>query len=922
MRLASLAERNPRRPRDRRARPWTGWLAAALPLLVLAACAGAQTPRPRPREVPSRFADPPLPAPPLEVPPAKRVYPPPTEPRAVASGVLARFELDAPETSPFVLHGTVPLPRGVFPPEDGRSPFAVVSHGPDRTLVPAQVEIVSRYPTGEADVVEILARVELGGTDGPGRRVYFDLVEAPDDLNAPEFALHESVARLFEPDESAPFLLRSTDVFGNVYVFDLRGRPGGAGVGAARVLADGPAARRLRHSGALVPRHESGKGEPLPHLMGVQAYFTQWSGRDALSLDLRIHNGCTSGSREPTEIELPVGMIYWRSLELVVPPEWAVVPLVRDPFLGKPSEEDGHTVVPLVRRLPGGKLHLMGPQAQFQRRLTLVPRESVDGLKAHLALEGLAFCSAGRGLWSWFSAETGRYLPQRSVLATWEQFEKGPLRGAQGLRVQLASERDLLRNALHSGKSNHYLIPASVMGWAHPWFHKDQGVAGGVDILTFEGHRTAAAASTAGYERLLLLHRMNACRQPEAAWNAEGEPVGYHQWLDGEGRVPFDYRTNARMAPTIFRLPMKGGPPASKQVQVVHARELRPPYDQGTPHRPNGEVPFRDDVLLAWLPHDGQHMIRYTKNTKAIVWLGNDSLARDDLVQSGEVFHLMFHEGPHIAESWSAGVTLSVFEAQAAERPHQGAYIGRDAAWGIDAMCAAYSVASPEWRARNFEWFRRVARLFETIAMPNGLLQRKDHPTLIGHDRYDAAQTYQCLFLLHAMRAMNVSVFEGIDDELRPMLEDLLRRSLDYLYWKPIWACFPSSYQPADASEPLLECGPRWSFAVGLKDGGKEPPFCDEERWGEAYMPEDGLYGGTENFHCWWALEYGMLASEETDGTGLNNRYLRRTLDSWIRPGDYPDLVRRLFVDTRDASSDNSGNWAGFVGRLQSLGVP
>src|SRR5207302_287580 len=73
--------------------------------------------------------------------------------------VVARLELAAPSTPDFVLRGTIPVPRGTFPRDDGLSPF--VLRDVDGTLQPAQTEIVSRYPDDDAgaDVVEVSARV-------------------------------------------------------------------------------------------------------------------------------------------------------------------------------------------------------------------------------------------------------------------------------------------------------------------------------------------------------------------------------------------------------------------------------------------------------------------------------------------------------------------------------------------------------------------------------------------------------------------------------------------------------------------------------------------------------------------------------------------------------------------------------------------
>ena len=43
---------------------------------------------------------------------------------------VAEIEVPAPKESPFLLRATLPIPKGVFPREDGRSPFAVVTDTP------------------------------------------------------------------------------------------------------------------------------------------------------------------------------------------------------------------------------------------------------------------------------------------------------------------------------------------------------------------------------------------------------------------------------------------------------------------------------------------------------------------------------------------------------------------------------------------------------------------------------------------------------------------------------------------------------------------------------------------------------------------------------------------------------------------------
>src|SRR5258706_5138420 len=102
---------------------------------------------------------------------------------------VARLELPVPGHSPFLLHGTVPLPRGADLGQRGRETLWVESHDEARTLVPAQLEIVSRASDGQPDVIEVLARVELGKQEREGGRSSYWLVQTrpaqPGPLPAP-----------------------------------------------------------------------------------------------------------------------------------------------------------------------------------------------------------------------------------------------------------------------------------------------------------------------------------------------------------------------------------------------------------------------------------------------------------------------------------------------------------------------------------------------------------------------------------------------------------------------------------------------------------------------------------------------------------------------------------------------------------------
>lgn len=835
---------------------------------------------------------------------------------------VARLELAAPRGSPFVLRACVPIEQGVFPRADGRSPFLLRLPGAE-ALVRAQAEVVSRDPNGDADVVEIVAPAKLDPDVRPGARITAGLFQdgGGDEDAAGAPAVSERVAALLDATARGRIALRTKDVYGNVYYAELAGNPEGYGRGTRTVLKSGAWLAETRTYATLEPPAEQHQeGPPLPHLMGVHAYFTTTSIDDVVLLSLRVNNGATAGSREATPLESVLGLSYWTSLELVLPKEWEVVPEVADPFLGESRIEGQKRIVPIVKPNEGGALHLMGPLAQFERRFALAPAGLVPVARGRLEFDGWAFPTRGPGLWSWSNPKTARYFPQRTVLASIDFLKRGGAVGKAAARAQDAATFAEQKKALETGTARGWYVTSGVMGWAHPWFTQEQGGVGGEGITPIEGHYVAQGASQAGLASLALGHRMNVCRQPEAMYDAAGEIVGYHRWLTPEGVIPFDFRTNGGVVVPVFRLPMRYGPPASEQVRAVVARGLRPAYDQGNPFDKEGSIPY-DGNLLSWWPHDDQHLVRYTRSTKALTWLANDSMAKDDLVMSAELFHLAFHESPHIPADWSAGVTLAIYEQIVKQFPHGGLPLGREHAWGIDAMCAAYSVGTPAWRAQNRAWFDRVTQLLLDAAMPNGLVQRFVNSRLLGHDRYCVTQTFENLFLIHAMRCMSESVYRDVDEPRRAALGLLARKGAEFLFFGPPWQRIQASWQPDPAHPTLFEQGPRQGIAISLNDERATPVFSDASRWGPNYLPPDGLGQGVEIWTVWAPLQYLADWTEGVDGSGLDNRWLRRALDCWKTHTNYSALLHSLFESASESWSDNAQNWIGLAGLLQNLGV-
>ena len=862
-----------------------------------------------------------------------------------AAKQVARFALLAPGRSPFLLHGTLPVPDGVAFEELSKRLY-VRSNGAGRPLVPAQVELVARGPDGAPHVVEVEAPVELADDVRRGEPAAFEVLlgepveRAPHVRSARVKALLETPAPDFQGTlaereaRRTEFLVRAHGLDGRVYALSLRGEATLMCEPDVRELATGPYRHVRRIHG--VPRNGGGGGSLDPALpqapaqsfvFGAHAYVSEGGPDDLVRLDLRVHNGFTAASRDASPALHAQGPTYWKDLELVVPRGWVVVPEVRDPFFGTPYDEGANRVYPIVKPLADGKLHVLPPQAQFERRFVLAPVDAEGGGKsvklaqAELAHEGLAFCQRGDDLWSWWNPKTARYFAARDLLASFDSVRVGELSGKAALRARHAGEANDLFDALCSGTAKGWYVTSGAMGWAHPWFVKEAGGVGGEGIATLEGHDVAYAASAAGYRYLEFLHRMNVCRQPEAMYDERGDPAGYHAWLGADGKIPFDFRTNGGVVPYEFKLPCQWGPPASATVKWVVEHDLRPPWDQGNWYEAGGSVADSPANLFAWRPHDDQHLVRYTKNTKALVWLGNDAMAKDDLLLSAELYRLMRHESPHVPADWSPGVTLRVWEGIVAQHPHQGLWFGREDGWGIDAMCAAYSTATPEWRARNRAWFDRKSKLLLDAAQPSGLLQRMVNERLLDPTKYAVAQTFECFFLLHALRCMNESVYRGVDDARRAELEAVLVKGVDYLMFGPAWQRIPNGWQPDPAHPTLFLSGPRQAIAIAPSDDYRSPPFSDRARWGANYLPADGLAGGVEIFHPWQALAYASDATQETAGKGLENRYLKRALACWTGHASYAALLADFAQQQGDPSQDNSSNWTGLAARLQALGV-
>ncbi len=732
------------------------------------------------------------------------------------------FELGAPEIDRFVLHGTLPIPAGIFPMRTGQSPFMV--RDPEGNVVPAQTEIVTRYANEDdgADVVEILAVVQKPDRAATGDRLRYDVLYAPH-AETPFHADADIESLLKTPDMVT---MKSRDVFGNVYTADLTTdwRTGGSSL---RVLKRGSSAVQFATHQSLAPeRHLDGTEGTLPHLMGVHAYVTQWKDEPVFSLDLRIHNA-HSGNDKNDPMNAALGKIYFDSLELRLPPGWKVFNAFSDPYWGQPHADGDRIAWPVVGPLAGGKLHEMPQMSQFHRRLVVCKSGSESRADAYLREQGLAFCresepTPGQRTWSWWNGSTARYFPQRHRLPSLEQVDKATLRANDSAQLGLRADQ------VATGQPGLWPAQCPGLGWAQPWGIDDGAMVGGLEIYPWEGVRTTLAASTDGYRLTQLTHRMLTDRQPNVLFDADGRPTRMEEWIIH--------------GPSLDTLPIwwYGGPMlwASDPFGITTS----PDFQRQAVTR-MGLAPDYEPVLDHYQIIDQAHLIRYTRMAKVLAWLGNDAIAKDDIRAQAEGIRLAYNM--YRQNAWPQGVISTGMlnrRMYVDQHPGWGFPYGRGDGWGLDIVSASYSLGDTEWRRLVRPWFDLVVDLVrDGQADCTGIIQS----TFMGNifnAQYRNRQSIECAIVEHALVGMRESVFRGVSQERVAETDDILKKDIYAMISPLVW-------------DHNIR-GPWAMIAVGLADPNS-PPFC-------TYWPADGNYMIPDHFQIWSSFAYAYEITHDT----------------------------------------------------------
>jgi len=788
---------------------------------------------------------------------------------------VAVLETRAPIATEFLLRGTMPVPRNMFPRADGRLPFAVRDF--DGDLVVTQTEVVTRFPDASAgaDVVELIARVHRDPGIAPGAMLSYQVVFAPrpprpeDPLQDPE--IPQTVRDLFQDPNG--IVISAYDCFGNRYT----SKPLD-GTGQLDVVRRGPVQTELRVYQTMMPvAPVSGPNGTLPHFFGVHAYISMLRGAEVLGLDLRFSNG-HDGNDQTTALDDPLDKVYFERIEVSLPARWTLHQQFEDPFFGDEHFASGRSLRDLVLPMAGGRMHVLRWQGQFHRRLMIAAREERASTEAlgYLNCAGQAFTARGfdagdeHEYWSWWNRATARYFPQRQQLPLLDHV------GRDELEQELGNQHDFVAGHLEQGTGDgFYPVLSGALGWGHPYGVSYGGMTSGLEIYMYDGISVAAAASKRGYRMFEALHRMATDRMPTVLYRKDGTPSSVEEWLVENGNadyVPMDHF----LTPMLFGShPDPFGFHDAPRFQIDYVQQ-------------NGLAAGYEGAHFGFEPHDFQHFVRYTRSAKVLVWLGNDSLAKDDLRMQAENFHLTYH--PYRSNAFggipSSGMLRNL--EYVAQFPGKGFPFGRGEAWGLDCVEAAYSSADDAWRERKFPWLAQLTELLlDGQASCSGFIQAFVSDKAVD-GLYQARQVIEQSITEHALVGLHESVFRRRDPAHAAMLRDILSHSLYAFIGEMSW--FPGEFGP-------------WRYTgVGPLDPHL-PMWCSR-----AEMPVGAwTEGDIEAFQDWSSFGYGYALTGDT----IFLRFARFQIGA----PDFSELVRRLQAD----GTENLENRAALLAWVQRV---
>ncbi len=758
------------------------------------------------------------------------------------------FELEAPDTSVIMLRGTLPVPKGAYHPGQHKVPFAVL--GLDGTTVETQVEAVTRYPKWEdgADVVEIIASVAIPPGTIPGARLSFPIVYRPhlphDLLVSPDiFAL---------PTEPGQLIVKAWDYFGNCYAADL------AVNDTTTFIQRGQLTQVFRTHVTLMPVNpvaNGGANDTLPHLMGVHAYFRLRSREPFVEVTLRVHNGHSGhDALDPSDDAL--GDIYFKRMELSVPSHYTVLQDFEDPqsgAFGPTAHPDDFWIVSGSADFP---VHFMPKQAQFIRRYAIARDLKTERAQLYLDAHDMAFARpaddpvSGEPLWSWSNPETSAYFTQDITVPKLNHLTP------EQHRLGLTDKLDHLRTKVLEGSGGGYPVHSPRLGWAHPWGYKHGGIAGGTEIYQYDGLRTIAGASREGLLWLRLRLQMLTDRNPVTLYNKDGEISRVEDWLENGQNGPY-------LNCWYFLRPILDGTqqdPFGFTTSPSHQRDFI---------ESNGFQPPYKNELFGYHPNDFQHYTRYNAPAKALVWISNDPVIKDQLRMQAEAYRLSYNMYDNTSFGLYIGTGQKYDHVYAADHPGTGIGIGRGEGWGAESMTAVYAFESREWREQMLPWFTETV---ETVSAGQAHCSGIIHAQVQSqgfNGQYRGKQNTEQVIVENALIGMRETIYRDVEPDRVETINEVLLASFRGGVLTPAW------------SNTLA--GPWGRLAVSGTDPD-DPLFC-------AQLPSDGQAPWRDNHQSWSSLGFGYKM------TGLPIYLERAEQMSASGPGAANLLDRLLVAD-------------------------
>ncbi|MCA9000677.1 MAG: hypothetical protein KDB61_02055 [Planctomycetes bacterium] len=747
---------------------------------------------------------------------ANSLAPPP-----LAGGPVARFTHPAPTRTSYVLHGTLPIPAGTW--DGNRQHPSLAFQNYDGSLAPTQMEVVTRNAVGEPEVVELIGRVKRDPAVAAGTPIDFEVVAHG--ATPMPFVLRNDVMRLLH--NPGQIVMHTTDVFGNRYQTDLMRDLHG---GTQRVLKQGECLEQFGGHRILTPVAGSDASTRLPHMMGVKVYTTVLSGSGVVALDLVVHNAMSDLSDEISEDDLLDDM-YFENLALEIPAGWTVLSAFNNPYESDlaPIAGGARQRKWLVTALDAGRMHLLVKQGRFTRRMLLAPdtREGRAEAGEILRREDLALLKRPRsraervGLWSWWNPDTAYYFPQKFVLPILTDFD------LDLIRDQLETRYHRIALQTENGTSGLYPFTAEGMGWCHPWGDPYGGMPGGDEINFVDGLRTLATESIDGYRLAEITAKAYMDRQAMAFYGLQGEPLRLRDLVQVDGQGRFYVDAHFQLSPSgVHGYPRFDESP-KHHIEQVASLDLKPEYES---------------EMRRWVNIDIQHLIRYTRSYKTLIWLGNDELAKDEMRLLADIYRLSYPEVYSSGWGYVQGTGLLYDQLRVAQFPHQGADVGRGEAWGMDAACTAYLVSDAGFRTRFRPWFQIFADMVRDgqSACTGNVVSFFIANHFNG--QYRVRQSFEVAMIEQALHSLSECVFRDLPGntfhDLRNVAAGSTYASLNAPYWNP------------------LQHGPWFIVGTGSWDNNQTQDFCDN-------VPSDAFSPGVDFTDYWNAIAYTYYDSPD-----------------------------------------------------------